>query len=333
MRLYIYFTVILFLLFGCGAQNTPQNTPVGEAQDEENTGVANSNFSNNNSTILAQNIFINFPNSLEKTDNSTFNKEVKSLKKELFRVENIFFFIEEIFIDIQTICKEKKFCTLKNETLNRFNNLEDNLSFTEISYSFEPSKSTYQYQLKLHTNNNEKITFSWDINSSSIKTDYQKENSHVNILYLNDLHKEACYIYNNKKEYHSFYLSTNDEKNYQLRSHHVYKSNNNFSTNIKLQYYEETLTLKHIFKINNDIKSKNEGVYFLFPPKVDIEKLSLTELPFQLEGSLLKYKNNTQGGLYSDKFIENIDKLKVLYLDKNNTLVKVPKVSNSFTLY
>ena len=333
MKLYIYFIFILLLLFGCGAQGTPQNNSPEETQDEEAMGVENSIFYEENSSILAQNIFINFPNSLEESKNSIFNKELKLLKVELFRIENIFFHIRKILLDIQTDCKEKASCMLEDKALNKFNNQKKNLSFKKINYSFQPTKSIYQYQIILNTNNNEEIKFNWDINSSNIKTDYKKRNSHINIFYLNDVNKEACYLYNHKETYHSFYLSNSDIKNYQLRSQHIYKNKSNFSTNMKFQYYEELLLVNNTFEIKNNINNKKEEVYFLLPPTIDIGKLTPIELPFQMEGSIFNYKNNIQGALYSDKFIENIDKLEVLYLDKNDILVNFPKISKNFTLY
>jgi len=293
------------------------------------------------SNELPENIAISFPNTLNKTSNAEFVKDFNEVEK----IQDMAFLnlslVSQAMPKILNECAGSITCHFEaDEFVVEYN--EENITLEKIDFQQYSKKKKYPYVLTVtqpFKNNglnerNDTITYKWKKSKKDIWSLYQNQDNNITLRYLVDVDSnETMSIHNKKLEESITFLVIKKANTYHLSLNHISKNSENFSSNILLEDEKVIEENENTVQLNISNENAKEGNYILLPPQTDIENLTLKNILDLTEGTFSFFNKTFQGFLYSDKFLDDLDKLTIVeLLDEDKGFQLISKDSNESEL-
>ena len=287
---------ILFVMLGCGAQNSPIEEPSSASSASSDSSV-DSFATPESNMLLPESVAIDFPNALKSSSNSSFNQKVNRIQKvidsEKYNLELLKLAIDEI----------EQACPESNTTCNfgkdefRVNHNHQTILLGAINFSKYQEENRSSYDLLLHLNDDVRVRYEWKDDEKDVFTTYMEANNSLKLHYFRENNKrEASYLneyFVNEKNSFMINLENNGSSLYRLTSNHIKNNKEAFSTNLRVldrvlieDNRSFTISRESILAIRpthetllNLIEDKNlkDGDYLIFDGNSTVENLNLAQ--------------------------------------------------------
>ena len=229
----------LFVVLGCGAQNSSLGDSSSASSASESDTIGDTLATSESTILLPESVAIDFPNALKDSSNNSFNQKVSRIQKvidsEKYNLELLKLAIDEI----------EEGCPESNATCNfgkdefRVNHNHQTVLLGEINFNRYNEDNRSSYDLLLSLNDDIRVRYQWGENAKSVFTTYVEGNSSLKLHYFKeDNRSEASYINDSlPTEKNSFMINVenNGSSLYSLTSNHIKNNKQEFSTKLRVE--------------------------------------------------------------------------------------------------
>jgi len=325
---------ILFVMLGCGAQNSPIEEPSSASSASSDSSV-DSFATPESNMLLPESVAIDFPNALKSSSNSSFNQKVNRIQKvidsEKYNLELLKLAIDEI----------EQACPESNTTCNfgkdefRVNHNHQTILLGAINFSKYQEENRSSYDLLLHLNDDIRVRYEWKDDERDVFTTYMEANNSLKLHYFRESNRsEASYLnesFVNEKNSFMINLENNGSSLYHLTSNHIKNNKEEFYTNLRVldkvliednrSFNISRESFVAISSINetllNLIEDKNlkDGDYLIFDANSTVEALNLGEKLKESIGHFTYLKKEVFGLVLNESSSKMVREFKIVPLN------------------
>ena len=238
MKKNVLYLFVLFVVLGCGAQNSPIEEPSGASSASSDSSV-NSLVTPETNILLPESVAMDFPNAFKDSSNSSFNQKVNRIQKVIDSEKYNFELLKLAIDEIEEACPESNTTCNFGKDNFRVNHNHQTVLLGAIKFTKQQENNRSSYNLLLYLNDDIRVRYEWSEDEKDVFTTYMEANDSLKLHYFRENNKsEASYLnesFLNEKNSFMINFENNGSSLYQLTSNHIKNNKQAFSTKLRVE--------------------------------------------------------------------------------------------------